>query len=149
MGKDEDYLWYSTGDMAGLPSEASVRWGGTLQTRYIRGAFDDKPFTLGKYGVRIVRPLRTCRRRRRWIYSLFKTPRRRTCATTAAACEKLYRANRPNGEVLLLPRSRVHEGDVSCVVVKEQANACSMLMSSLMFWMQRPRDEARNHHRSF
>jgi hypothetical protein len=31
--------------------------------------------------------------------------------------EKLYRANRPNGEVLLLfPRSRVHEGDVSGVV---------------------------------
>src|SRR5690606_27443427 len=53
-GRDENYLWYSSGaygvktDLAtGLLGELS------LQCRYIRGAFDDKPYTLGKYeGVR-------------------------------------------------------------------------------------------------
>ena len=54
-GRDEDYLWYSTGDMASRTDLAAGVFGeGTLQARYIRGAFDDKPFTLGKYeGVRI------------------------------------------------------------------------------------------------
>ncbi|HEX8204337.1 MAG TPA: hypothetical protein VF590_27915, partial [Isosphaeraceae bacterium] len=54
-GRDESYLWYSTG---GAANSTDLRRGvvgdATLQARYIRGAFDDKPFTLGKYeGTRI------------------------------------------------------------------------------------------------
>ena len=49
-GRGEDYLWYSTGDAANFTDlEAGVLGEATLQARYIRGAFDDKPFTLGKY----------------------------------------------------------------------------------------------------
>ena len=49
-GRDEDYLWYSTGGAAYFTDLAKGILGeGTLQARYIRGAFDDKPFTLGKY----------------------------------------------------------------------------------------------------
>ena len=49
-GRGEDYLWYSTGGAANSTDlAAGVLGEGTLQARYIRGAFDDKPFTLGKY----------------------------------------------------------------------------------------------------
>jgi len=49
-GKGEDYLWYSTGGAAAATDIAAGNLGeGTLQARYIRGMFDDKPFTLGKY----------------------------------------------------------------------------------------------------
>lgn len=49
-GRDEDYLWYSTGGSAYFTDLKEGNLGeGTLQARYIRGAFDDKPFTLGKY----------------------------------------------------------------------------------------------------
>ena len=49
-GKGEDYLWYSTGAAAYFTDlENGFLGEGTLQARYIRGAFDDKPFTLGKY----------------------------------------------------------------------------------------------------
>ena len=49
-GRDEDYLWYSTGDAANFTDLPAGALGeATLQARYIRGAFDDKPFTLGKY----------------------------------------------------------------------------------------------------
>ena len=49
-GKGEDYLWYSMG-ASGVHTdiENDVLADGTLQARYIRGAFDDKPYTLGKY----------------------------------------------------------------------------------------------------
>ena len=49
-GKDEDYLWYSTGGAACYTDLAKGDLGeGTLQARYIRSMFQDKPFTLGKY----------------------------------------------------------------------------------------------------
>lgn len=49
-GKGEDYLWYSTGGAACYTDLAKGDLGeGTLQARYIRGMFQDKPFTLGKY----------------------------------------------------------------------------------------------------
>ena len=49
-GRGEDYLWYSTGASAHFTDLAEGLLGeGTLQARYIRGSFDDKPFTLGKY----------------------------------------------------------------------------------------------------
>ena len=125
-GKDEDYLWYSTGDMANHTDLASGVLGeGTLQTRYIRGAFDDKPFTLGKYeSVRIrvaIAELAANGGAPMGFYSSFQDPDARRENVRYYGFlrqhEQLYRANRPNGEVLLLfPRRRVHEGDVSSVV---------------------------------
>jgi hypothetical protein len=124
-GKDEDYLWYSTGDMANHTELASGVLGeGTLQARYIRGAFDDKPFTLGKYeNVRIraaIAELAANGGAPMGFYSSFQDPDARRENVRYYGFlrqnEKLYRTNRPNGEVLLLfPRSRVHEGDVSSV----------------------------------
>lgn len=55
-GKEEDYLWYSTGAAANYTDLASGDFGdATLQARHIRGAFDDKPFTLGKYEITRIR----------------------------------------------------------------------------------------------
>src|SRR5439155_11252588 len=49
-GKGEDYLWYSTGGAAYYTDLKEGFLGeGTLQARYIRGAFDDTPITLCKY----------------------------------------------------------------------------------------------------
>ncbi len=124
-GKDEDYLWYSTGDMANHTELASGVLGeGTLQARYIRGAFDDKPYTLGKYeSVRIraaIAELAANGGAPMGFYSSFQDPdaRRENVRYYGflRQYENLYRANRPNSEVVLLfPRSRVHEGDVSGV----------------------------------
>ena len=111
-GKDEDYLWYSTSGE------------GTLQARYIRGAFDDKPFTLGKYeSVRIraaIAELAANGGAPMGFYTSFEDPEARREIVRYYNFlwrhQALYRANRPVAEVLLLfPRSRVHEGDVASV----------------------------------
>jgi len=124
-GKDEDYLWYSTGDAANHTDLASGVLGeGTLQARYIRGAFDDKPFTLGKYeSVRIraaIAELAANGGTPMGFYTAFEDPEARREIVRfygfLRRYETLYRANRPHAEVLLLyPRSRVHEGDVAAV----------------------------------
>jgi hypothetical protein len=111
-GKDEDYLWYSTSGE------------GTLQARYIRGAFDDKPFTLGKYeSVRIraaIAELAANGGAPMGFYTSFEDPEARREIVRyynfLHRHEALYRANRSVAEVLLpFPRSRVHQGDVSSV----------------------------------
>ena len=124
-GKDEDYLWYSTGDMANHTDLASGVFGeGTLQARYLRGAFDDKPFTLGKYeNIRIraaIAELAANGGAPMGFYSSFQDPNARRENVRYYGFlrqhESVYRANRPHGEVLLLfPRSRVHQGDVAAV----------------------------------
>ncbi|MFM8469521.1 MAG: hypothetical protein ACKODH_06065, partial [Limisphaerales bacterium] len=49
-GRGENYLWYSTGNAASQTDLANGDLGdGTLQLRYVRGAFGPKPFVLGKY----------------------------------------------------------------------------------------------------
>jgi hypothetical protein len=49
-GRDESYLWYSTGGAANFTDLKEGVFGeGTLQARYIRGMFGNRPFTLGKY----------------------------------------------------------------------------------------------------
>ena len=124
-GRDEDYLWYSTGGAAHFTDLAEGILGeGTLQARYIRGAFDDKPYTLGKYESTRTRvtiaelaanggaPL--------GFYARHKDPEARAEITRyfqfMEKNDALYRANRSHAEVLLLyPRSKVHEGDVSAV----------------------------------
>src|SRR5204862_6156945 len=124
-GRDEDYLWYSTGDLASHTDLAAGVFGeGTLQARYIRGAFDDKPFTLGKYeGVRIraaIAELAANGGAPMGFYTAFEDPEARREIVRyygfLRRYDTLYRANRPHAEVLLIfPRSRVHEGDVAAV----------------------------------
>ena len=114
-GKNEDYLWYSTGGTVG---------DATLQARYIRGAFDDKPFTLGKYeSVRIrgaIAELAANGGAPMGFYTDFRDSEARREIVRyynfLRQHKNLYRANRPHAEVaLLFPRTRVHAGDVSSV----------------------------------
>jgi hypothetical protein len=124
-GRDEDYSWYSTGDSANHTDLAAGLLGeGTLQSRFIRGAFDDKPFTLGKYeGVRIraaIAELAANGGAPMGFYTAFEDPEARREIVRyygfLRRYESLYRANRSHAEVLLLfPRSRVHDGDVTAV----------------------------------
>src|SRR3989475_1294695 len=120
-GKDEDYPWYSTGDLANHTDLGSGGLGETtLQARYIRGAFDEKPFTLGKYeSVRIraaIAELAANGGAPMGFYTAFEDPEARREIVRfydfLRRYESLYRADRPHAAVLLLlPRSRVHEGD--------------------------------------
>ncbi len=129
-GKDEDYAWYSTGDHASYTDFTKDHYGeGTLQARYLRGAFDNKPFTLGKYeNTRIrtaIAELAANGGAPMGFYTIFKDPLARKEITRyyqfLAKHDSLYRASRPAGEVLLLfPRSRVHEGDVAAVEMFRQ-----------------------------
>ncbi|PYI82400.1 MAG: hypothetical protein DME26_17805 [Verrucomicrobia bacterium] len=124
-GRDEDYLWYSTGAAANFSDlAAGVLGEATLQARYIRGAFQDKPFTLGKYeSVRIrvaIAELAANGGAPMGFYTSFKDPEARREIVRYYSFlrrhEPLYRANRSHAEVLLLfPRSRVYEGDVAAV----------------------------------
>jgi len=123
-GRDEDYLWYSMGGPPATDVASGVLGEGTLQARYIRGAFEDKPFTLGKYeSVRIraaIAELAANGGAPMGFYTAFEDPEARREIVRyygfLRRYETLYRANRPNAEVLLLfPRSRVHEGDLASV----------------------------------
>jgi hypothetical protein len=124
-GKGEDYLWYSTGGAAYYTDLAEGFLGeGTLQARYIRGAFDDKPFTLGKYESTRTRvsiaELAANGGAPMGFYTRFRDPEaRREIAryySFMKRYDKLFRANRPASELLLLyPRSRVHQGDLEPV----------------------------------
>jgi hypothetical protein len=123
--KGEDYLWYSTGAAAYFTDlENGFLGEGTLQARYLRGASDDKPFTLGKYESTRTRvtiaELAANGGAPMGMYSTFTDPLARQEMVRYFGFlrkhDEVYHANRPFGEVLLLyPRSRVHEGDVSAV----------------------------------
>jgi hypothetical protein len=124
-GRDESYLWYSTGGAANYTDLKSRFLGdGTLEARYIRGAFGDKPFTLGKYeGTRIraaIAELAANGGAPMGFYTRFTDPLARAEIVRyyqfLRRQDSIYRANRPQGEVaLLFPRSRVHRGDVGAV----------------------------------
>jgi len=124
-GKGEDYLWYSTGGAACYTDLAEGYLGeGTLQARYIRGAFDDKPFTLGKYESTRIRvsiaEMAANGGVAMGFYTNFKDPMAREEIARyygfLARYDAIYRANKPHTETtLLFPRSRVHEGDVAAV----------------------------------
>jgi hypothetical protein len=124
-GKGEDYLWYSTGGAACFTDLAEGILGeGTLQARYIRGAFDDKPFTLGKYESTRIRvaiaELAANGGAPMGFYTNFLDPMAREEIVRYYGFlhryDALYRASRPYAETLLLfPRSRVHEGDIESV----------------------------------
>jgi dienelactone hydrolase len=124
-GRDEDYLWYSTGGTACFTDLAEGILGeATLQARYIRGAFDDRPFTLGKYESTRIRvaiaELAANGGAPMGFYTNFKNDEaRREIVRYYHFLEKndaVFRGNRSHAEVLLLyPRSKVHEGDVAAV----------------------------------
>jgi len=124
-GRGEDYLWYSTGGAACFTDlKEGVLGEGTLQARYIRGAFDDKPFTLGKYESTRIRvaiaELAANGGAPMGFYTNFKNDAaRHEIVRYYHFLEKndaVFRGNRSHAEVLLLyPRSKVHEGDVAAV----------------------------------
>jgi dienelactone hydrolase len=124
-GRDEDYLWYSTGGAACFTDlSAGILGEGTLQARYIRGAFDNKPFTLGKYESTRIRAaiaeLAANGGAPMGFYTNFKDGlARQEIVRYYRFLEKndaLYRGNRAHAEVLLLyPRLKVHAGNVAAV----------------------------------
>lgn len=124
-GRDETYLWYSTGAAAYFSDLRKGFLGdATLQARYIRGAFDDKPFTLGKYEATRIRSaiaeLAANGGAPMGFYTRFTDPAARREIVRyyqfLRRHDPLYRANRSHSEVaLLFPRSRVHQGDVASV----------------------------------
>lgn len=124
-GRSENYLWYSTGDAANATDlKAGILGEGTLQARYIRGAFDNKPFTLGKYESTRVRvaisELAANGGAPMGFYTNFKDPAAREEIVRyyrfLQQHDRVFRENRPCAEVVLtFPRSRVHEGNVQSV----------------------------------
>lgn len=126
-GANEDYLWYSTGGAACFTDlEEGFLGEGTLQARYIRGAFDDKPYTLGKYESTRIRvaiaELAANGGAPMGFYTRFKDPEARKeivrYYSFMAKYDDLYRANKPHAEVLLLfPRTAVHKGEIDKVEV--------------------------------
>jgi len=141
-GRDEDYLWYSTGGAACFTDlKEGILGEGTLQARYIRGAFDDKPFTLGKYESTRIRvaiaELAANGGAPMGFYTRFKDPEARKEIVRyyrfLAKYDDLYRANVPHAEVLLLfPRTAVHEGKLEAVdALKKRGN--EFLNSHVLF----------------
>ncbi|MBO09113.1 MAG: hypothetical protein CL478_12785, partial [Acidobacteria bacterium] len=121
-GKDEDYVWYSTGNAAtytDLPN--GILGDATLQARYIRGAFNDKPFTIGKYeGVRTrvaIAELAANGGSPMGFYARFSDPAaREVFARYYQFLERhddLFRGNSPHAEALLLfPRKAIWQGNL-------------------------------------
>ncbi len=124
-GRGEDYLSYSTGDWANYTDLPNGQLGeATLQARFIRGAFDDKPFTIGKYESTRVRvaiaELAANGGAPMGFYTNFKAPEARREIVRyyrfIRAHEAIFRANQPVSEVLLLfPRRQVHQGDLAAL----------------------------------
>jgi hypothetical protein len=121
-GKNEDYLWYSTGAAAYFTDlENRFLGDATLQARYIRGSFDDKPYTLGKYESTRIRvaiaELAANGGAPMGFYTRYTDPEARKVISQYYQFLKkhdaIYRANRSHAEVaLLFPRKAVHAGDV-------------------------------------
>ena len=121
-GRDENYLWYSTGGAAHFTDLADGILGeGTLQARYIRGSFGNKPFTLGKYEstrtrVAISELAANCGAPM-GFYTHFKDPEARAEIVRYYQFLKrhddLFRWHQPQHEsVLLFPRRAIHNGDI-------------------------------------
>ncbi len=124
-GKGEDYLWYSMGASGYYTDLAKGFLGeGTLQARYLRSAFDDKPFTLGKYeSVRTrvaIAELAANGGSPMGFYARHTDPDARAIFAQYYGFihqyDTIYRANRPYSELTLLyPRKAVHQGNVEPV----------------------------------
>lgn len=121
-GAGEDYLWYSLGASGVYTDlENRVLADGTLQSRYLRGAFDDRPFTLGKYeGVRTrtaIAELAANGGAPMGLYARITDPEAREVFATyygfLERYRRLFHASRSHAEVAVLyPRRAVHAGDL-------------------------------------
>lgn len=130
-GKDETYLWYSTGGAACATDIPAGNLGeGTLQARYIRGMFDDKPYTLGKYEhtrIRVtIAELAANGGAPMGFYTRFTEPEARKEIVRYYQFMKRYdevlRGNASHAEaVLLFPRLAVAAGNVEPVETFRQA----------------------------
>lgn len=122
-GRGEDYLWYSTGNAASQTDLANGDLGdGTLQLRYIRGAFGPKPFLLGKYEQTRMRATVAEGIANggagMGFYARFKEPVGREALVAyfrfAREHRDFFHGALPTAELLLLyPRSAVHAGDLA------------------------------------
>jgi hypothetical protein len=121
-GKDEDYVWYSTGNAATYTDLTNGILGdATLQARYIRGAFNDKPFTIGKYeGVRTrvaIAELAANGGSPMGFYARFSDPAAHEVFVRyyqfLERHDDLFRGNFPYAEALLLfPRKAIWRGNL-------------------------------------
>jgi len=121
-GRGEDYLWYSSGAAACFTDlQEGILGEITLQARYIRGAFDDKPFTIGKYESTRTRSaiaeLAANGGAPMGFYTRFRDPEARAEIARYYQFMKrydgLYNASRSHAEVVVLfPRSHVHQGEL-------------------------------------
>jgi hypothetical protein len=124
-GRDESYLWYSTGGAANYTDlKAHFLGDATLQARYVRGAFGDRPFTLGKYEATRIRAaiaeLAANGGAPMGFYTKFTDPLARSEIVRyyqfLRRLDPIYRGNLPHSEVaLLFPRRSVHRGEVAAV----------------------------------
>lgn len=142
-GKDETYMWYSTGASACYTDLANGHLGeGTLHARYIRGSFDDKPFVLGKYEQTRIRAaiaeLAANGGAAMGFYTNFSDPAARQELVRyynfLADNDPIYKGNRPHSEVLLLwPRSKIHaNADVQAVALFKEVGK-SLLGHHVLF----------------
>jgi len=141
-GKGEDYLWYSTGAAACFTDlEKGILGEGTLQARYIRGMFDDKPFTLGKYESTRIRAaiseLAANGGAPMGFYTRFTDPLARAEIARyyqfMKKHDRLYKANRSHADtVVLFPRTQVAEGNVAAVD-EFKVNADALLDNHVLF----------------
>lgn len=124
-GRGEDYLWYSTGGAAFYTDLKNKFLGdATLQCRYIRGFFNDKPYTLGKY--------EHCRTRNAiaelaanggapmGFYARFTDPVARGVFKQyygfLKRYDEIYRDNKPHAEVVLMfPRTEILQGNLEAL----------------------------------
>jgi hypothetical protein len=123
--KGEDYLWYSSGASAVYTDLKDGFLGDlTLQCRYIRGMFDDKPYTMGKYEHTRIRAaiseLAANGGAPMGFYTQFRDPEAREVIVRYYQFLKRYdavfKANRPWSEVLVVfPRSSVQNGDLAAL----------------------------------
>jgi hypothetical protein len=149
-GRDETYLWYSTGAAAFYTDLENRTLGeGTLQARYIRGTFDDKPFTLGKYESTRIRvaiaELAANGGAPMGFYTRYTDPEaRRVIAQYYQFLKKHdshFKGNRSHAEaVVLFPRKAVHSGNVA--VVEEFRSLATRLLDDHVLFDVLPDDLA-------
>lgn len=150
--RDEDYLWYSTGKSAHLTDIAGGRLGEvTLQARYIRGASDDKPFTIGKYEqvrTRVaIAELAANGGAPMGLYANFQDPETRRVFVEyygfLRRYDFLFRNNSPHAEArLLFPRKAVQKGEVAPVALFKETGR-DWLDAHILFTVE-PDDVTRN-----
>jgi hypothetical protein len=141
-GKGENHLWYSTGAAACYTDLEKGDLGeGTLQARYIRGMFDNKPFTLGKYESTRIRAaiseLAANGGSPMGFYARITDPLARDVFAQYFGFMKqyanLYQDARSHAEaVLVFPRTRVFAGDVEAVAQFKELGA-KLLNAHVLF----------------